>query len=128
MGEGSKYLLGVGTGLWGLPKSGPNGRKPWGALGEKAVAFFRVSALQGEGIVDGEEAGLGGGVGCLSLFYLLPAQPTHPAKCSAAIQLSRASGPRETPGLHKKLMGWGRGRWALPPPRFPLSPGIRRGV
>lgn len=66
---------------------------------------------------------VGWGVSCL-----LPAQPAHPAKCSAAIQLSRASRPQETPGLHKKSMGWGRGRWALPPPQFPLSPGIRSGV
>ena len=72
--------------------------------------------------------GLGGGVGCRTLFCLLPAQPVHPAKCSAAIQLSGASRPQETPGLHKKSVGWGRGRWTLPPPRFPLSPGIRRGV
>lgn len=102
-------------------------------MGRPGREGYGKSELGGDGIVDGEDAepggewGLGGGVGCLSLFRLLPAQPAYPAKHSAAIQPSRA-GPQETTGLHKKSMGLGKGRWALPPLRLPLSPGIGSGA
>lgn len=76
--------------------------------------------LRGE---SGGGAGLGVGAGrrgwdvCLSLFasFLL-----NLPSLQGVQQPRRAPGPQETLGLHRKSMGWGRGRRALPP-RFLLS-------
>ena len=73
------------------------------------MAFFRVSDLRGEGIVDGEEAGLGGGVGCLLPPSCSACPPCKVFSSHPAVKGLQASGdpwaPQEINGVREGKVG-----------------------